>query len=372
VSRVPVAGPWITQREIDYATEAATHGWYERAGEFPARFEKAFAAWIGVRHAVSLPSCTSGIHLALAAAGVKAGDEVIVPDLTWIASAAPISYVGATPVFADVDRETWCVTEASVRARLTPRTRAILPVDLYGSMPPLVELRALAEERGLFLLEDAAEGMGSTLGGKQAGSFGHAAVFSFHGSKTLTTGEGGMFVTGDDELFSRALFLRDHGRAPGPKMFWNSEVAFKYKMSPVQAAIGLAQVERAEELVAKKRQIFAWYAARLPKWIQLNAEPPGVRNSYWMVTVVLPPREENRKERVIAALGAQGIDARPFFYPLSTLPAYEGSEAARVARAEHAASHEWSAYGLNLPCALRLEEADVTRVCEALLAIAVT
>jgi perosamine synthetase len=369
VKRIPIAGPSIGPKEVAYVAEAVETGWYEHANDFPARFEAAFAAYIGRRFAVALPSCTSAIHLALAARGIGAGAEVIVPDLTWIASAAPISYVGASPVFADVDLATWCVTAASIERRITPRTKAIIAVGLYGSMPALDQIRKLADDRGLFLIEDAAEALGSTLHGKPAGSFGHVGVFSFHGSKTLTTGEGGMLATDDEALHRRALFLRDHGRAPGEKIFWNSEVAFKYRMGALQAALGLAQLERIAELVGKKREIFAWYREALRKhpWITLNAEPEGVVNSYWMVTAVLPERPENEKEKVIRRLAERNVDSRPFFYPLSTIPAYERLPTAEIARREHVRSHRISRYGINLPCALRLSEQDVATTVAALL-----
>jgi perosamine synthetase len=372
VKRIPIAGPSIGPKEIAYVTEAVETGWYEHANDFPARFEKAFAAWVGTRFAVALPSCTSAIHLALAAARVGAGDEVVVPDLTWIASSAPVTYVGAAPVFADADPSTWCVTAATVERRLTPRTKAIIAVDLYGSMPPLDDIRRLADERGLLLIEDAAEGLGSTLHGRRAGSFGHVGVFSFHGSKTLTTGEGGMLVTDDEQIYKRVLFLRDHGRAPGEKMFWNSEVAFKYRMTALQAALGLAQLERVDELVGKKRQLFDWYREELAdvRGLVLNTEPAGVSNSYWMVTAILPPRPGNEKEAIIRRLSERGIDLRPFFYPLSTIPAYEALPAAAVARREHGAAHEVSRYGVNLPCALRLERSDVAAVAGALREVA--
>jgi perosamine synthetase len=368
MKRIPIAGPSIGPKEIAYVTEAVETGWYEHANDFPARFEKAFAAWVGTRFAVALPSCTSAIHLALAAGRVGPGDEVVVPDLTWIASSAPIGYVGASPVFADADPATWCVTAATVERRLTPRTKAIIAVDLYGSMPPLDDIRRLADAREILLIEDAAEGLGSTVKSRRAGSFGHVGVFSFHGSKTLTTGEGGMLVTDDERIHKRVLFLRDHGRAPGEKMFWNSEVAFKYRMSSLQAALGLAQLERVDELVGKKRQIFDWYREELAgdRRITLNAEPAGVSNSYWMVTAILPPRPGNEKEALIRRLGERGIDLRPFFYPLSTLPAYEALPAAAVARREHGATHDISRYGVNLPCALRLERSDVAAVAQAL------
>lgn len=365
--RIPVAGPSITQREIDAVTEAVTHAWYEGANVYHERFEAAFAQYIGTQFAVCLPSCTSAIHLALLALGVGPGDEVIVPDITWIASAAPVTYVGATPVFADIDPHTWCLSAEALEACITPRTKAVIPVDLYGNMPDMDALRMVADRHGIAIIEDAAEAIGSEYHGRKAGGFGAAGVFSFHGSKTLTTGEGGMLVTGREDLYRRVLVLRDHGRAPGDPMFWNREVAYKYKMSSLQAALGLAQLGRIEELVAIKRQVFSWYQTALKDvgGITLNSEAPGTKNTYWMVTAVLDAARGVPKEEMIARLSTCGIDSRPFFYPLSFLPAYAHTEAARQARARNKVSYQVAPWGLNLPSAMNLTQSQVEYVCEA-------
>src|SRR6266850_1354070 len=199
MERIPVAGPSITQKEIDYVTDAVTNAWYGNANVYHDRFEKAFAEYLGLRYAMTLPSCTSAIHLALLALGVGPGDEVIVPDATWIASAAPITYVGATPVFADIDERTWCLSAKSFEACITSKTRAVIPVDLYGNIPDMDAIEGVARQHQIAIVEDAAEAIGSEYKGRKAGSFGDASVFSFHGSKTLTTGEGGMLVTNDDK-----------------------------------------------------------------------------------------------------------------------------------------------------------------------------
>ena len=255
MANVPISGPWITDKEIAYVTDAVTNAWYGNHSVYHDRFERAFAQYLGVKHAVSLPSCTSGLHLALAALGIGPGDEVIVPDVTWIATAAPIQYVGATPVFADIDRDSWCLSAASFESLITERTKAVIVVDLYGNLPDMAAIRRIASARGIHVIEDAAEAHGSEQHGRKAGSFGDVGVFSFHGSKTLTTGEGGLLATDNTALFERVLFLRDHGRLPGDRYFFNQEVAFKYKMSSMQAALGLAQLERIDELVAKKLQL---------------------------------------------------------------------------------------------------------------------
>lgn len=368
---IPVAGPWITEKEIAYVTDAVTRAWYQDANIYHEQFEKAFANYLGVKHAVTLPSCTSGLHLALAALGIGPGDEVIVPDVTWIASAAPISYVGATPVFADIDRKTWCLCPNAFAAAITPRTRAVIPVDLYGGMPDMDALTEIANRHNVALIEDAAEAIGSTWNGKRAGSFGDAGTFSFHGSKTLTTGEGGMFVTNRDDLYRRVMILRDHGRLPGDQWFFNSEVAFKYKMSSMQAALGLAQLERVDELIARKRQQFGWYVEGLSGLddVSLNFEPPRAHNAYWMNTIVLSPNLDWNKEELHKRLAQKGIATRPFFHPLSSIPAYRDTPQAKAAALRNKISYAISPFGLNLPSALSLTRDDVVYVCRELKAI---
>jgi perosamine synthetase len=364
MKRIPVAGPWITQKEKAYVADAAANAWYERAGEYHERFEAAFARYAGVEHAMALPSCTSALHLALLALGVGPGDEVIVPDITWIATSAPVDYVGATVVFADIDPATWCLSPASVEACLTPRTRAVVPVDLYGSLPDFDGLRALARSRDFAIIEDAAEAVGAIYHGARAGSLGDVGVFSFHGSKTLTTGEGGMLLTRRADLARRAATLRDHGRAPGDVMFWNAEVAHKYKMSALQAALGLAQLERVEELVAKKREAFGWYREELARveGVQWNPEPAGTSSSFWMTTAVVDPERGVSKERLAARFDEAGIDTRPFFHPLSSLPAYAARPEASRARERNANAYRLSASGINLPSSAALTRDDVSRV----------
>ena len=304
MEKIFVSGPSITEKEIDYVKDAVTNAWYGQANMYHDRFEKTFAEYIGVNYAIALPSCTSGLHLALLALGIGEGDEVIVPEITWIATAAPLKYVSATPVFVDVENDTWCISPESIEKAITKRTKAIIPVDLYGNIPNMDKIWAIAKKYNLHVIEDAAEAIGSLYAGKKSGSLGDIGVFSFHGSKTMTTGEGGMLVTNDEKLYKRCLFLRDHGRVPGDVMFKNEEVAYKYKMSSMQAALGLAQIERVEELVAKKREIFSWYKEELADifGIALNCEKENVRNTYWMVSIVLDAKLGIKKETLMAYL----------------------------------------------------------------------
>jgi perosamine synthetase len=368
ISSIPVAGPWITQREIEYVADAVKHAWYADAGMYHDRFERAFASRVGRAHAMALPSCTSALHLALAAMGIGPGDEVIIPETTWIATAAPVSYVAATPVFVDVDPVTWCISPQAFEAAITPRTKAVITVDLYGNMADYDQVLQIAAKHGLRVIEDCAEAAGATYKGKEAGGFGDVSVFSFHGSKTLTTGEGGMLLTDDASLFARANFLRDHGRAPGDFSFENSEVAFKYKMSSMQAALGLAQTERLDELIAKKREAFGWYAQRLSgiPGIVLNNPGPKVHGTYWMASIVWDESFGLSKKHVRDALAPHGIDTRPFFSPLSSLGAYQHLPGIHTCRDRNPVSYRLRDHGINLPSSLSLEEADADIVCRAI------
>jgi perosamine synthetase len=367
-NRIPVAGPWVTDLEVRFVAEAAKNDWYGQAGASLRRFETAFAEKLGVKHAIGVPHCTAALHLAMLAFGVGPGDEVIVPESTWIATATPIHYVGATPVFADIDPVTWCVTAESIERCITPKTRAIIVVDLYGGTPDMTAISDLAMRRGIPILEDAAQAIGAAFQGVQAGALGDIGTFSFHGTKTMTTGEGGMLVTNRTDYYERCAFLRDHCRTPeGFKYFISEELGYKYKMSSLQAAFGLAQLERLEELVARKRTIFSWYEARLRDLpgIQMNNEPSGTRNAYWMTTIIVDPSYGLTNREMMDHLDRQGIDNRPFFPPLSSLPAFVGTPDVSRARERNSVAYRLAPLGLNLPSALLLDETQVDYVCSA-------
>ncbi len=366
--RVPVAGPWVTEAEVAEVAKAAADGWYANAGSYVSKFETEFASYIGVKHAVAVPHCTSALHLAIVALGLGPGDEVIVPEITWIASAAPLAQVGAVPVFVDIDPVTWTMDPASVEAAITNKTKAIIPVGLYGLMPDFGALGGIAEKYGLKILEDAAQVIGSRYKGTLAGNFGDISVFSFHGTKLIATGEGGMLVTDDDDLFERVSVLRDHGRTKANfKNFYNTELGYKYRMNDLTAAFGAAQLARVEELIGKKREVFGWYKERLGtlKGVQLNAEPKGYFNTYWMTTAVLDADLGFDTRALMTAFDKQGIDTRPFFHPLSKLPAYAANPYAAGAAERNPVAYDISRRAINLPSAMRLTEADVDRVCNA-------
>lgn len=342
---IPFAKPSITPLEIKYGTDAVANGWGKKCYEYIAKFEDAFAEYLGVNHAIATSSCTGAMHIAMRALGIGEGDEVILPEITWIASAAPVTYEKAKPVFVDIDPVTWCIDVSKIEAAITERTKAIIAVHLYGNLCDMRKLREIADKHGLYLIEDAAEALGSAWQGSKAGSIADVGVFSFHGTKTITTGEGGMLVSQNKEIYERALLQSNHGRKPSKHtIFWMDEIGVKYKMSNLQAAIGLAQIQRIEELVDRKRQIFSFYKEALCDTnVDLNPENLGDVNSYWLPAVVARTGlTEHARDDMLETANANGIGLRPFFYSLTRFPMFshlkESPVSARICRA-----------GLNLP-----------------------
>lgn len=355
--RIFYTKPSIGSLEVEYATDAARNGWGDRCYDYITRFESAFREHLGVRHALATSSCTGALHMGLAALGVGEGDEVVLADTNWIATVAPIVHLGATPVFVDIDPDTWCIDTEAVAAAITSRTKAILAVHLYGNLCELADLLEIGARHGIPVIEDAAEAIGSLYRGRRAGSIGRFSTFSFHGTKTLTTGEGGMFVTDDDALYEKVLTLSNHGRARGePRQFWPERIGFKYKMSNIQAAIGCAQLERVEELVARKREILAYYRNRIEMaGVRMNPEPADTWIGAWMPTVVFDADLGVTRDDLLADFTRENIDARVFFYPLSGLPMFE-------ARRENKAAWSIPGRAMNLPSYHDISLSDLDRV----------
>lgn len=359
--RIPYTKPSITELEVAYATDAAANGWGDRCYEYIERFESAFKAHLGVEHAIATSSCTGALHMGMAALGIGPGDEVILADTNWIATVAPILHLGATPVFVDILPESWCLHPEQVEAAITPKTKAIVAVHLYGNLCDMHALLAIGDRHAIPVIEDAAEAIGSIYHGKRAGSMGRFGAFSFHGTKTITTGEGGMFVTNDPELYERVLTLSNHGRARGQsKQFWPETVGFKYKMSNIQAAIGCAQMERIEILTDMKRGIFSMYQQHLKDLpIRMNPEPEGCTNGYWMPTFVVDDCIPFNRDELIRELKAIGVDARVFFWPLSSTPT-----GGRKATNKAFLSETVHLRALNLPSHHNLSDDDASLVSE--------
>ncbi len=361
-SRIFYTKPSITEAEVAAITAAARDGWGERCYESILRFEGLFRDFVGSTYALATSSCTGALHMGLAALGVGPGDEVILGDNNWIASAAPVTYLGATPVFVDVLASSWCLDPDKVEAAITPKTRAIMAVHVYGNLCDLDRLLEIGARHGIPVIEDAAEAVGSKwfgpAGERHAGSRGAFGAFSFHGTKTITTGEGGMFVTSDRALYERVLTLSNHGRIAGEsRQFWPGVVGFKYKMSNIQAALGCAQMARVDALIDQKRAIFRRYADALAPLdgVTMNPEPPGTQNGYWMPTAVFAPSLGVTREALLTAFRAANIDGRVFFWPLSSLPMFSPQP-------EHVVAYGLPGRAFNLPSYHDLTPAEQDRV----------
>ena len=366
-SLILTAGPSISAREAAYAFDAAKYGWNKEWSKYLTRFEQDFAAFVGGKHAMACSSGTGALTIALTALEIGPGDEVIVPDLTWVATANAVRYVGATPIFADIELDTWNIDVKSAEALITPRTKAIMPVHMYGHPARIDGVMALARKRGLYVIEDAAPAIGAEWQGQRCGSFGDFAAFSFQGAKLLVTGEGGMLVCSNPQLYEKALKVWDQGRNPN-KTFWIDGHGLKYKMANVQAAVGLGQLERCAELVAMKRRVFGWYAEGLhgvPD-IHLNHEVAGAHSIYWMSSLRLDEGARLSRDELSVALKKRNVDTRPVFPAISQYPIW-GREvtpqpvALRVGR-----------QAMNLPSGVCLRREQVDYVCRQIREILTT
>ncbi|MFN7662604.1 MAG: DegT/DnrJ/EryC1/StrS family aminotransferase [Alphaproteobacteria bacterium] len=363
-----MAGPWITDLEEKYVLDALRNGWYgKEAYAYVEKFEAEFSAYHGRKYGLMTPNCTTAIHLLLAGLGIKEGDEVIVPECTWIASAAPITYQKATTIFADIDPITWCIKPEAVEQKITPRTKAVIVVNLYGNMADMSELQEICDRHNIYLIEDAAESLGSTYKNIKSGKFGIGSVFSFHRTKTITTGEGGMLLLDNEKLYERCKFLRDHGRAPGT--YFNTEVTFKYMPTNLLASLGYAQFLRLDELVAKKRWIwekFKEYLSEVPD-LHLNPEQENVFNGVWCTALVFGKSHNVTKEHVMEEMTKMGLPSRPFFYPLTLLPAFGGDT--KKGRLNSPVAYDVSERGINLPCAFSVTEEQIQLMSTAIIKI---
>jgi len=319
--KIPSAGPSITKAEILLVNEAVSQGWYENRNMHIDQFIKEFSEYIGLKYCLPVCNCTSAIHLALLALNIGPGDEVIVPDITWVASACPIHYVGAIPIFVDIDKNSWCISSKSFERAITEKTKAVVVVDLLGNVPDMNKIIKIAKKHNIVIIEDTAEGMGAEYKGKKAGTFGDINVFSFNATKLIIAGQGGMVATNNKHFYNRCKLLYHHGidTAIEGKYYWSYEIGYNYQLTNMQAALALAQLRRIKEIIDKKRQTFRWYKERLNniEGINLNSEAQGVKNTYWIVTAIISPKYGLKKEELMEKAKKYSIDLRPFFYPIS-------------------------------------------------------
>ncbi|MBI4355764.1 MAG: DegT/DnrJ/EryC1/StrS family aminotransferase [Candidatus Omnitrophica bacterium] len=354
---IQIASPVLGAEERRNLLACLRSGWVSARGPFVEQFETAFRHLCRTRYAVAVSSGTAALHVSLAALGVERGDEVIVPALTFIATANAVTYTGARPRFADVDPVSWTLDPDAVRRCLTKRTRAIIAVHLFGHPAPLAPLRRLAQRHGLALIEDACQAEGAVYRGRPVGGIGDAGCFSFYGNKTLTTGEGGMLVTNDRRLWQRAQLLRDHGMSPR-RRYWHPVIGFNYRLTNLQAALGMAQYHRLRILLRRRRAIATAYTRRLRRvpGLVLPSELAGTRHAYWMYALLVQRPFPLTRDALARRLARAGVETRPFFTPLHRQPPYRSAEhfpvAERLARE-----------GLMLPSSSHLTSQTITKIC---------
>ncbi len=359
---IPISEPVMGARELELVSDAVRSGWVSSIGRYVTEFEGGIANACAADHAVATNNGTSALQLALAALGIGPGDEVIVPSLTFIATANAVRYLGATPVFADCDSHHWCIDPDEVERLFTPRTRAVVAVHLYGHPADMDAIIGIARARGAFVIEDAAEALGATYRGRPVGALGDAGVLSFYGNKLITTGEGGMLVTNDFRLAERARLLRDHAMDP-ERRYWHDDVGYNFRLTNMQAALGVAQLEQMDDFLRCKRAISARYqeAFRGVSGISMQEEARWAGSSCWMPTIELRAPAGIDRNALADALRGDGIDTRPAFVPLHTLPPY------REQRVLHN-TQRIGRGGLSLPCAASLTDGDQAYVIDRVLA----
>lgn len=363
MNRISVAQPRLAGNERKYVLDCLDTNWISSNGKYIGAFEEAFARFCGVKHAIATNNGTTALHLALVALDLQPGDEVIIPTVTYIATANAVRYCGATPVLVDVCPDTMNIDPADIERRITPRTKGIIPVHLYGHPAEMTRINEIANRHHLWVVEDAAEAHGAEVLGRKVGALSACATFSFFGNKIVTTGEGGMITTDDDALAAKLRLFRGQGMDP-KRRYWFPVVGYNYRMTNIQAAIGLAQMETIDKALADRNTLAAWYDAALtPLQDQLNLprQHDWAKQVYWMYNIFLRDGDEHRRDAVMRQLDDAGIETRPVFYPMHVLPPYKEDTSYPVA-------DEWAQRGINLPTHQDLTQADVQRIAKSLVA----
>ncbi len=361
---IPIAEPNIGEEEINLVIKTLRSGWISSIGENITEFENKFAKYCGTKYGVATSNGTSALHLCLAAAGIGPGDEVIVPSLTFVATANVVMYTGAKPVFVDSESETWNIDPEKIESKITEKTKAIIPVHLYGHPAMLDQITAIARKHNLLVFEDAAEAHGATYKGKRVGGLGKAGCFSFFGNKIITTGEGGMVVTNDKIFADKVRVLRDHGTSMRRKYYY-PWLGFNYRMTNIQAAIGLAQLQKIDQFIDKKREnavLYRKYLEPLATRIVLHPEAAGSKNVFWMYSILIPARGKVNRDYLISQLKKEGIDSRPFFFPIHKYKRFGINQKMPVAE-------YLSKIGLNLPSSPNLDEKKIKYICNNIIKI---
>lgn len=360
--RIPIAKPVFNGNEKKYLTECIDTGWVSANGRFVEEFEKEFAEFCGCKYAISCSNGTVSLHLILKSMGIEEGDEVIVPSLTYIATANAVTYCGAKVVFVDSDNETFNIDPSEVEKKITDKTKAIMPVHLYGLPSDMGALMKISEKYNIPIIEDAAEAHGAEYLGKKVGSFGLASSFSFFGNKLITSGEGGMIVTNDEELYKRMKLLK--GQAVSPeKKYWHIDVGYNYRMTNMQAAVGLGQLEKIDWHIEQRNRVAKLYEDNLNEvrdYIRFQKVPERCKSVYWMNTIVLEDCVESDREDIMKKMEEHGIEMRPMFYPAHIMPPYYDE------REHYSVAEKLGQRGISLPSHATLRDDDVKYICDCL------
>jgi perosamine synthetase len=360
--KISFAGPWITQKELDYVVDATKNGFYETYDQHAKKLEKAVADYLGVKYTIATHCCTVALHLSAVCLGLKAEDEVIVTDFSWVATAHAIAYTGARCVFVDIDPDSWCIAPKAIEKAITPKTKAIMLVHSFGHPAQMDEIMALARKHNIRVIEDAAPALGAEFKGQKVGTFGDIACFSFQGAKMAVSGEGGIFCTNNKELYEKGRLLSSMGRTDSKAVFWSDALGYQYTIANLTAGLALAQVERVEELLAKKRQIFNWYHERLKgvKGIKVIKEKKDCKSNYCYPSILLADSVPADRNEVLAKLKHLNVHCRPGFPQMSRFPMYEQRFPNPVAK-------KVAERGISLASAANLVEEDIDFVCENLI-----
>lgn len=364
MNRIPIATTKLDGNEGKYLKECIDSGWISSTGPFVNSFEKKFSEYCGTKYGVSVANGTVALHLAMVTLGIKKGDEVLVPALTFIASASTVKHCGAKPVFVDVDPKTWNIDPSKIENYITSKTKAIMPVHLYGNPCDMNKIKKIADKNNLYIIEDAAEAHGAKFNKKRVGSFSDISCFSFYANKTITTGEGGMCLTDNPDLDEKMRVLRDHGMSK-KRRYWHEVVGFNYRMTNLQAAVGVAQLERIDEFLKAKKLIGNYYRKKLAglNGVHFQEQYPSARSIDWLVSIMFDEEFGYDRDKIISHLNEAEIDTRPVFYPIPAMPPYKTNLRFPV-------SERISKFGISLPSSPNLTRDNVEYICNQIISLA--
>lgn len=362
MKRINIANPVFNGNEKKYLMECIDTGWVSANGRFVTEFEEKFAKMCGTKYALSCANGTVSLHLALLGLDIGPGDEVIMPTLTYIATANCVTYCGAKPVFVDSDEETFNMDISDVESKITSKTKAIMPVHLYGLPCNMQEIKQIAEKHGLYIIEDAAEAVGAKIGHQKVGSFGTVSSFSFFGNKIITSGEGGMVITDDESVYNKMKLLKGQGMSP-VKRYWHDVIGYNYRMTNMQAAVGLGQLENLDWHIEQRSRVAGLYERHLrglEGLVKLQYVPEGYTSVYWMNNIIVQDSVNKDRDAIMLEMEACGIETRPVFYPMHIMPPYYDATVA------FPVAERIAARGISLPSHAMLCEDDITEICNCL------